>query len=71
MQRRFTGGKNPRANKVRCIETGEIFDCAKAPGLKYAPMSSNPGSIIIKCCRGKIETAYGLHWEYIEKEKEE
>ena len=57
----ITGENNPSARKVRCIETGIIYDlaknAAKAVGLSYS-------STIIKCCRGKRITAGGFHWEY-------
>ena len=54
---RYEGNKNPRARRVRCINTGEIFSCLKEAaewcGLK-SPCN------IGKCCRGKSLTA-GRH----------
>ena len=61
------GEKNPRATKVRCVETGEVFSTLKKAcewcGLK------NVGNISL-CCRGKRKTAGGYHWEYVERENE-
>lgn len=58
----FQGSNNPKAQKVRCIETNEIFntlkDAAKWAGLKY-------GDSISKACRGISKTAAGFHWEYV------
>lgn len=65
------GANNPRARKVRCIETGEVFDTAKEAGEKYNLSPSNPGCTIRDCCRhrrgtsGKDEkTGQPLHWEW-------
>lgn len=55
------GSKNPRARKIKCVETGEVFACgedaAKWIGAKKA-------CNIITCCKGKLKSAYGYHWEY-------
>lgn len=67
-----SGGKNPRAKKVRCIETGEVFDCAKDAGLKYNNTPSNPGCGIRDCCNHRSKTSgigengEPLHWEWID-----
>lgn len=59
---RYKGKNNPRAKKVMCIETGQIFDtmtdAAKAYGLKCS------GSIYhaINYPNG---IAAGLHWQFI------
>ena len=48
--------------KVRCIEEGIIFnsvtDAAKYFNSKYT-------SHISECCKGKIKTYLGYHWEYV------
>lgn len=60
-----TWGKSPKGQnrKVRCIETGIVYnsltEAAKALGINYT-------NSIIKCCKGKYETAHGFHWEYVE-----
>ena len=59
-----------KAKRVRCIETGEIFRCAKqaANWLKKMRLtySYNADSIVKDACKGKKETAYGYHWEFVE-----
>jgi len=50
-----------RCKKVRCVETGEIFDsqveAAVSIGLSNKHLSS--------CCCGRGQTAGGLHWEFV------
>lgn len=67
-----SGGNNPRARKVRCIETGEIFPSAADAGRAYNLAQSNPGSDIRSSCKNKNKTAgkdkntnEPLHWEWI------
>lgn len=59
-----------KAKPVRCIETGEIFRCAKqaANWLKKMRLtySYSADSIVKDACKGKKETAYGYHWEFVE-----
>lgn len=57
------GGKHHRAKQVRCIETGEVFDCA-ADVARLLGLHSVSSSIR-NCCR-----AGGYHWEYVEKDKQ-
>ena len=45
----FRRDKNPNHRKVRCITTGEIFDCIIDAANKYNVFAAN----ITKCCRGK------------------
>ena len=54
-------GGNPNAKKVKCIDTGEIFSCAKEASLKY----NVDNSTLSKCAKGKIKSCAGLRWEYI------
>lgn len=60
------GGNNPRAIRVKCLETGEAFDCIKFANEKYKIGKG----LINKCCKGLLETAGGYHWEYVEKNEE-
>ena len=57
----FQGGNNPKAQKVICIETQQVFDtlteAANWCGLKSY-------SSISKCCRRIQKTAGGYHWNY-------
>lgn len=60
------GSKNPRAKKVRCIETGQVFDYIREANefLGKNRLSSD----ISKCCKGKLKTCGGYHWEYVEED---
>ena len=53
------GGKNHRARKVKCIETGEIFEYILKAVKKYPKASK-----IAEVCNGTRKTAGGLHWEW-------
>lgn len=62
------GANNPRAKKVLCIETGQIFNTAKEAALWVKVDNST----LCKCCNGKIKTCgihpitkKRLHWQYI------
>ena len=47
--------------KVRCIETGVVFD-----SVTRAEMDTGTDvSSISACCRGKLKTTHGLHWEFV------
>ena len=62
------GNKNPRATKVKCITTNEIFNTIKEASEKYNINHSNIG----QCCENKRKSA-GKHpitgeklvWEYV------
>ena len=45
--------------KVRCIETGEIFDSIAEAERKY-----NIKRCLYKCFNGQRKTCAGYHWEY-------
>lgn len=49
--------------KVRCIETGEIFDTIASAGKKFNLVASNLGLILRTGQKDK--TFGGYHWEYI------
>lgn len=49
------------SKKVRCLETGEIFQSIKAAAEFY----HIHGTSIIYVCKGKQHRAGGLHWEYL------
>lgn len=53
-------GKHPGAKKVKCVETGEIFNCAKEAELKLNINSRHIGQV----ANGKYgrKTAGGYHW---------
>ena len=51
-----------RSKKVRCIETGIVY-----PGASEAARQTGiDKSSISKCCRGKLKTAGGFHWEFVD-----
>lgn len=60
------GGNNPRAKKIICLTTNEVFDCAKDAGRKY----NLTNSIILKCCKGvhkyagRLSDGTKLTWKY-------
>lgn len=57
----FTGSKNPRARKIVCIETGQVFTTAKEARDYYGIKNR---SAICNCCKDKQKTAGGYHWKY-------
>lgn len=64
------GTNNPRAKKVLCIETGQVFDTAKEASI----WAKRDNSSICKCCNGRLkscgihpETGEPLHWKYLTK----
>lgn len=50
-----------RAKRVRCIETGVIFESCKFAGLKMNLDYSH----ISKCCRGILPAHKGFHFEFV------
>ena len=56
------GEKNPRARKVICVETKQIFDTLKQAG-EWCNISKEN---ICQCCKGRQKTAGGYHWKYLE-----
>lgn len=67
----WQGEKNPnygnrlgmarQARRVKCLETGEEYDCIKSAALSKGIFANG----ISYCCRGTRNTAGGYHWEYI------
>ena len=53
---------SPRSKPVRCVETGEVFHCAKEFEYRYGHQLSK----ILACCKGKRKSHHGYHWEYVE-----
>ena len=56
-----------KAKKVRCIETGEVYNSGKEAERKLG-LSENA---VYKVLRGSSKTAKGYHFEYVEEETEE
>ena len=59
----YHGNKHPRAKKVICIETGQVFGTLKEAGECYGISKES----ICSCCKGKRETAGGYHWKYYDE----
>lgn len=57
---KMSGANNPRAQKVMCIDTGEVFECAKDAAEKYNVTNST----ILKTCKGKQKKSAGMSWKY-------
>ena len=51
---------------VKCIETGEVFECAKAAATTIKADASR----IRSACRGERDTVKGYHWAYMEDVEE-
>lgn len=57
------GGNNSFARKVKCIETGEIFESTADAVRKYNLKTSSVRSAANPKCNQR--TAGGYHWEYV------
>lgn len=55
-------GQHPQAKKVYCVELNIVFDCAKSATLKLGVNNADIG----KACKGKLKTAGGYHWRYVD-----
>lgn len=67
-ERKRTGIGIPNARKVRCIETGEIFQAVQA-AIDWIRETKNPKASrsISSCCTGNLKSAYGYHWQYVDE----
>lgn len=62
---KFMNEQHPRAKKVLCLETNEVFLSARKAALYY-----NCGnSTISRVCNGQRESFHGLHFKYISEEE--
>lgn len=52
---------NKNSKAVKCVETGEIYPSICEVERQFGFNQGNVAS----CCRGKLKTAYGYHWQYI------
>ena len=57
------GENSPRARRVVCVETqtvyGSLREAHRETGVKHSSISD--------ACRGRVKTAGGLHWQYVEE----
>ena len=51
-----------KSKKVKNLDTGEIFNSLTEATAKYYNNARCP--TISNCCKGKVETAAGYHWEF-------
>ncbi len=51
-----------RCRKIRCVETGEVFDSIKAAAEHYGLKLPNISAVLA----GKKKTTGGFHWEYVD-----
>ena len=62
--------ESTKPKTVRCVETGEIFECARKAHTwlynKGISTSYSADSAIKNACKDKNRTAYGFHWEFVE-----
>ena len=54
-------GANGNAKKVMCVETGEVFGCAREADIKLGVVKG----CVAHCAKGHTKTAGGLHWLYV------
>lgn len=60
----YKNENNPNAKRIRCVETGEIFECIKYAKEKYNIKSEGSLTVALKY---PTRTAAKLHWEYLPK----
>jgi len=60
-KRKLIGKDNPVAKAVRCIETGEVYECMSDADRK---LNVSDGSVA-KCIAGKQKSVKGYHFEKI------
>ena len=60
----YSDGNHPRAKRVRCVETGAVFDTIKEAAKEYG-LSPQKISLVCNGSYGR-KTTGGLHWEYVE-----
>ena len=47
--------------KIRCVETGELFNTASEINKKF----NTRHSTILAVCRGEVNSCFGMHWEFV------
>lgn len=62
----FMNTNHPRAKKVRCVETGEVFLSVRKAGEAYGV----PHTCISRVLNGQRKTSAGKHWEWYTEEEE-
>jgi len=54
-------GNDSHRKKVRCIDTGEIFDSVASACKRYGMKHSN----VVACCKNRRRKCGGKKWEYV------
>lgn len=62
----YADGNHPKARKVLCVETGEVFNTIKEAAQKYG-LSPQKISLVCIGTYGRTKTG-GLHWEYADRD---
>lgn len=77
MSERWSNNGNPKAQKVKCLETGQIFNTIKEAN-EWVCKTTGRNASIGDCCRGKqksagihFETGEKLHWIYVDNNEED
>lgn len=60
----------PNRRKIMCVETGEIFDSVRLACINIRGTNKGEANICA-CAKGKLKSAYGFHWKFIDKLFEE
>lgn len=62
---KFARSNHPNATKIKCIETGVIFDAMELANdwLRSLGKTPNTGNLTTGAQKGKMR--YGYHWEYV------
>jgi hypothetical protein len=58
--------KNPRAKKVVCLSNGKVFSSMKEAAI-WAANTPDGHHNISSACTGKLKSAYGHKWKYLDK----
>lgn len=59
---KMQGRNSPRSKKVKCIEKDVIYEALREAERQLGIPATN----ISRACKGKIKSAGGYHWEYVE-----
>jgi hypothetical protein len=62
--KKMSGGQNPSAKKVICLDTGAIYATMKDAALDTGALDT---SICVVCKKGRLKTAGGLRWAYYQE----
>lgn len=65
VHRQKIANSQPRRRRIINLDTGEVFDSVREAASSVKGAHPN----IVKACAGERRTAYGYHWEYIDREE--